>query len=156
MKYYFKNDEANAKTFEFGWFRSGDEGFFRYDKRKNKYFFITGRLKELIIRGGVNISTLEVDEVISGCEFAQAGICVGFENDWYGEEVGALILLKDDIKESEELKSKILEYFKTKLPAYKAPKVVLFTDTIPVTSTGKYQRNKVKHLFQKYKETQFK
>lgn len=156
MKYYFKNDEANAKTFEFGWFRSGDEGFFRYDKRKNKYFFITGRIKELIIRGGVNISTLEVDEVISGCEFAQAGICVGFENDWYGEEVGALIQLKEGVKESDELKVKILDYFRTKLPAYKSPKVVIFTDTIPVTSTGKYQRNKVKHLFKEFKETQFK
>jgi len=156
MKYYFKNDEANKKTFEFGWFRSGDEGFFRYDRHKNKYFFITGRLKELIIRGGVNISTLEVDEVISGSEYVQAGICVGFENDWYGEEVGALIQLKDGIKEIEELKSKILEYFRTKLPAYKSPKVVIFTDTIPVTSTGKYQRNKVKHLFKEFKETQFK
>jgi len=42
------------------------------------------------------------------------------------------------------------------LPAYKSPKVVIFTDTIPVTSTGKYQRNKVKHLFKEFKETQFK
>lgn len=156
MKYYFNNPEANKKTFEFGWFRSGDEGFFKYDRNKNKYFFITGRLKELIIRGGVNISTLEVDEVISGCEYAQAGICVGFENDWYGEEVGALILLNEGVEPSEELKKKILEYFKSKLPAYKAPKVILFTDTIPVTSTGKYQRNKVKHLFTEFKTTQFK
>lgn len=156
MKYYFNNDEANKKTFEFGWFRSGDEGFFKFDRKKNKYFFITGRIKELIIRGGVNISTLEVDEVISGCEFVQAGICVGFENDWYGEEVGALIQLKSEVKESEDLKIKILDYFKTKLPAYKSPKVVIFSDTIPVTSTGKYQRNKVKHLFTEFKTTQFK
>jgi long-chain acyl-CoA synthetase len=156
MKYYFNNDEANKKTFEFGWFRSGDEGFFKFDRKKNKYFFITGRIKELIIRGGVNISTLEVDEVISGCEYIQAGICVGFENDWYGEEVGALVLLNEGVKESEELKKKILEYFRSKLPAYKAPKVVIFSDTIPVTSTGKYQRNKVKHLFAEFKGMQFK
>lgn len=156
MKYYFNNDEANKKTFEFGWFRSGDEGFFRYDRHKNKYFFITGRIKELIIRGGVNISTLEVDEVISQCEFVRAGICVGFENDWYGEEVGALILLNEGVQPTEELKGKILEYFRSKLPAYKSPKVIIFSDAIPVTSTGKYQRNKVKHLFSEFKTTQFK
>ncbi|MBX7047069.1 MAG: acyl--CoA ligase [Ignavibacteria bacterium] len=156
MKFYFNNDEANKKTFEFGWFRSGDEGFFRYDRHKNKYFFITGRIKELIIRGGVNISTLEVDEVISQCEFVRAGICVGFENDWYGEEVGALILLKEDVQPTEELKGKILKYFRSKLPAYKSPKVIIFSDAIPVTSTGKYQRNKVKHLFSEFKTTQFK
>lgn len=156
MKYYFNNDEANKKTFEFGWFRSGDEGFFRYDRQKNKYFFITGRIKELIIRGGVNISTLEVDEVISQCEFVRAGICVGFENDWYGEEVGALILLKEGLKPTEDLKKNILEYFRSRLPAYKSPKVVIFSDTIPVTSTGKYQRNKVKNLFTEFKTTQFK
>ncbi len=156
MKYYFKNDEANKKTFEFGWFRSGDEGFFKLDGRKNKYFFITGRIKELIIRGGVNISTLEVDEVISGSEEVQAGICVGFENDWYGEEVGALILLNEGVKPTEETKKKILDYFRTKLPAFKTPKVIVFSDTIPVTSTGKYQRNKVKHLFSEHKTTQFK
>jgi len=156
MKYYFNNDEANKKTFEFGWFRSGDEGFFRLDRQKNKYFFITGRIKELIIRGGVNISTLEVDEVISQCEYVRAGICVGFENDWYGEEVGALILLNEGTEPTEDLKKKILEYFRSKLPAYKSPKVIIFSDTIPVTSTGKYQRNKVKHLFVDYKEQQFK
>ncbi|MBS1514015.1 MAG: acyl--CoA ligase [Bacteroidetes bacterium] len=156
MKYYFNNDNANKKTFEFGWFRSGDEGFFRFDRFKNKYFFITGRIKELIIRGGVNISTLEVDEVISQCEFVRAGICVGFENDWYGEEVGALILLNEGVQPTEELKGKILKYFRSKLPAYKSPKVIIFSDAIPVTSTGKYQRNKVKHLFSEFKTTQFK
>ena len=51
MKYYDQNPEANAKTFEFGWFRSGDEGFYKKDAHGRKYFFITGRIKELIIRG---------------------------------------------------------------------------------------------------------
>ena len=48
-----------------------------------KYFFITGRLKELIIRGGVNISPLEIDEVLSGINGVKAGIAVAFDNDWY-------------------------------------------------------------------------
>ena len=99
---------------------------------------------------------MEVDEVISQCEFVRAGICVGFENDWYGEEVGALILLNEGVQPTEELKRKILKYFRSKLPAYKSPKVIIFSDAIPVTSTGKYQRNKVKHLFSEFKTTQFK
>lgn len=159
MKYYYNNDEVNRKTFEFGWFRSGDEGFFKYDGEGRKNFFITGRIKELIIRGGVNISPLEIDEVISSAEFVKAGIAVGFDNDWYGEEVGALVMLKEGIPSTaneEDIKKKIMEYCRKNLPFYKSPKVVIISDSIPVTSTGKYQRNKVKHLFGNFKEVQFK
>ena len=80
MKYYDENSEANDKTFEFGWFRSGDEGFFIYDEKGNKYFFITGRLKELIIRGGVNIAPLEIDEVLMSISEIKSAIAVGFDN----------------------------------------------------------------------------
>lgn len=156
MKYYDENPEANDKTFEFGWFRSGDEGFYIYDESGRKYFFITGRLKELIIRGGVNIAPLEIDEVLMSIPEVKSAIAVGFDNDWYGEEVGALVLLKDNFTPSDDLKIKIISFCKEKLPAYKAPKVVVFSDSIPVTSTGKYQRNKVKHLFSEFKSGQYK
>lgn len=159
MKYYFDNDEVNEKTFEFGWFRSGDEGFFKYDNKGRKYFFITGRIKELIIRGAVNISPLEIDEVISKIEFVKSGIAVGFENDWYGEEVGALVMLKENNlpdEQKEKYKNEIIIQCREHLPFFKSPKVVVFSDSIPVTSTGKYQRNKVKDLFKEWKEEQFK
>lgn len=157
MKCYYDNDEVNRVTFEFGWFRSGDEGFFKYDRDGRKNFFITGRIKELIIRGAVNISPLEIDEVLSRIDFVKSGIAVGFDNDWYGEEVGALVMLKEGVAEEEdELIRKVLEHCRKNLPFFKTPKVVIFADSIPVTSTGKYQRNKVKHLFSEYKEKQFK
>jgi len=156
MKYYDENPEANDKTFEFGWFRSGDEGFYINDEKGRKYFFITGRIKELIIRGGVNIAPLEIDEVLMSLPEVKAGIAVGFDNDWYGEEVGALVLLRDGISADDEMKGYILKKCKEKLPAYKSPKVVIFSDSIPVTSTGKYQRNKVKHLFSEFKSGQYK
>lgn len=156
MKYYDENSEANDKTFEFGWFRSGDEGFFVNDEKEKKYFFITGRLKELIIRGGVNIAPLEIDEVLMSIPEVKSAIAVGFDNDWYGEEVGALVLLKENIAGSDEVKERIIKHCREKLPAYKSPKVVVFSDSIPVTSTGKYQRNKVKHLFAEFKTGQFK
>ena len=159
MKYYFNNDEVNEKTFEFGWFRSGDEGFFKYDNKGRKYFFITGRIKELIIRGAVNISPLEIDEVISKIEIVKSGIAVGFENDWYGEEVGALVMLKENNltdEQKEKYKREIIIQCREHLPFFKSPKVVVFSESIPVTSTGKYQRNKVKDLFKEWKEVQFK
>jgi acyl-CoA synthetase (AMP-forming)/AMP-acid ligase II len=159
MKYYDANPDANARTFEFSWFRSGDEGFYKKDTQGRKYFFITGRIKELIIRGGVNIAPLEIDEVLMSLPEVKAGIAVGFENDWYGEEVGALVLLKDDAlsqKTEDEVKSSIIKQCREKLPLFKSPKVVVLSDTIPVTSTGKYQRNKVKHLFEEFKKIQFK
>ncbi len=153
MKGYYNNQEANLKAFEKGWFHSGDEGFFQQDEQGRKFFFITGRLKELIIRGGVNISPLEIDEVLNRIKGVRAAIAVGFENDWYGEEVGALVQLLPD---AELTKEDILRQCAEKLPFSKQPKVVVFSDEIPVTSTGKYQRNKVKHLFEAWKSVQFK
>lgn len=152
MRGYDANPTANADAFAHGWFRSGDEGFRIYDERWGHFYFITGRLKELIIRGGVNLAPLEIDEVINRAPGVQAGICVGFENNMYGEEVGALVIREHD----EVTESQILEYCQQHLPYSKSPKVVLFTDQLPVTSTGKYQRNKVKHIFAQWKDTQFR
>jgi long-chain acyl-CoA synthetase len=152
MKYYFQNPQANGEAFAHGWFRSGDEGFFQFDDQGRRFFFITGRLKEIIIRGGVNISPFEIDEVLMGMPGVHAGIAVAFENDWYGEEVGAFVKLKAGI----ELKaSDVIAYCMKSLPFSKAPKVVIFGDDMPVTSTGKYQRSKCKDLFAAWKGVQF-
>lgn len=152
MKEYYQNPDANEKTFAHNWFRSGDEGFFKRDAAGREFFFITGRLKELIIRGGVNLAPLEIDEILAQSPGVKAGICVGFENDFYGEEVGALVI-PDSADASKEA---ILEHCLTAMPFSKAPKVVVFTDALPVTSTGKYQRNSVKHLFGEWKTAQFR
>lgn len=153
MMGYYNNQEANEETFKHGWFRSGDEGFYVKDEQGRPFFFITGRLKELIIRGGVNLAPLEIDEVINKAPGVKSGIAVGFENDWYGEEVGAYIELEDGAQENEEA---ILKYCKKHLPHSKTPKVIVFGNQIPVTSTGKYQRRKVTHLFKQWKDVQFR
>lgn len=153
MKGYFNDRNANESAFKNGWFRSGDEGFIKKDENGSPYFFITGRLKELIIRGGINLAPLEIDEVINKAPGVKAGISVGFENDWYGEEVGAYVQLKEG---AEKDRQAILDYCQHHLPFSKAPKVVVFGEELPVTSTGKYQRLKVVHLFEKWKSVQFK
>jgi long-chain acyl-CoA synthetase len=153
MKYYFKRPEANADTFKYGWFRSGDEGFYRMGPDGRPYFFITGRIKELIIRGGVNYSPFDIDEVLNAIPGVKAAMAVGFENDFYGEEVGAYVQLEPGANLTEE---DILRACRKVLPFAKSPKVVVFGDTFPVTSTGKYQRNKLKPLFEQWKSTQFR
>ncbi len=153
MQCYFKRPDANKDTFAYGWFRSGDEGFYRKGEDGRDYFFITGRLKELIIRGGINYSTFEIDEVINRAPGVKAAMAVGFENSFYGEEVGAYVMLEEGATTTE---IEVLAHCAEALPFTKRPKVVVFGYTFPVTSTGKYQRNKLKPLFEQWRETQFR
>ena len=153
MKYYYNRPDANAETFKHGWFRTGDEGFFKIGPDGRQYFFITGRLKELIIRGGVNISPFEVEEVMNNIEGVKVGLAIAFDNDWYSEDVGAYVVLDEGAELSEK---QIIDACLKTLPFAKCPKVIKFGAEIPVTSTGKYQRLKLKSLFDEYKEVQFK
>ncbi|HLB01155.1 MAG TPA: AMP-binding protein, partial [Bacteroidota bacterium] len=153
MRRYFASDEMNEPTFAHGWFRSGDEGFFLTDGAGRPYFFITGRLKELIIRGGTNISPFEIDEVLMNIPGVRAGLAVGFDNDWYGEEVGAYVQRAPGSKITPE---EIIGHCRKALPYFTCPKVVVFGNDIPVTSTGKYQRSKLRPLFIQWKASQFR
>lgn len=153
MKEYFKRPDANKETFKNGWFRSGDEGFFKCDDKGRTYFFITGRIKEVIIRGGINISPLEIDEVLNSIPGIARGIAVGFESKWYGDEVGACVQLEAGSNLTE---GDIIKKCAGRLTFFKRPKKILFVSEIPVTSTGKYQRNRMKHLFEPYKDVQFR
>ncbi|HEY7530751.1 MAG TPA: class I adenylate-forming enzyme family protein [Gemmatimonadota bacterium] len=148
MKGYHARPDANAETFAHGWFRSGDEGF-----RRDGHYFITGRLKELIIRGGVNLSPLEIDEVLNRIPGVAAGLAVGFANDWYGEEVGAYVKRVPGEPISAET---VLRACAERLPFPKRPKVVVFGDAVPVTSTGKYQRRRLLELFEPWRAVQFR
>ncbi len=152
MNGYFKRPEANAEAFAHGWFRSGDEGFYELDAEGRAFFFITGRIKELIIRGGVNLSPFEIDEVLSSLPGVRCGLAVGFEHRWYGEEVGAYIVPEDGATLDADA---ILRAARARLPFHKSPKVVVFGTDIPVTSTGKYQRNKLKAYFEPWRDVQF-
>lgn len=153
MTGYDRNDAANDDAFAHGWFRSGDEGFKLRGGDGRDYFFITGRLKELIIRGGVNVSPLEIDEVLMNLPGVKAGVSVGFENDMYGEEIGAYVVLEDGAAQDADA---ILAACAAALPHHKRPKVVVFGTEVPVTSTGKYQRNKLKPLFREWRGAQFR
>lgn len=150
---YFQRPDANLETFKHGWFRSGDEGFYQLDEHGRKFFFITGRIKELINRGGVKYSPFEIEEVLLQIPGVKVGLAVAFDNDWYGEEVGAYIVAEEGAGVDAE---QVLAHCRAQMPFAKAPKVVKFGTQVPVTTTGKYQRLRLRELFLEHKTTQFK
>ena len=130
---YENNPEANALSFTGGWFRTGDQGYFDADG----YLKITGRLKEIINRGGEKISPLEVDNVLMEHPAIQQVVTFAVADKLLGEEVGAAIVLADGAALNEaELKS----YANQHLAKFKIPRHIRFVDEIPKGATGKLQR----------------
>ncbi|GMY30294.1 oxalate--CoA ligase-like [Fagus crenata] len=139
-KGYKNNPEANKTGFQFGWFHTGDIGFFDSDG----YLHLVGRIKELINRGGEKISPIEVDAVLlSHPDVAQA-VAFGVPDDKYGEEINCAIIPREgsNIDEGE-----VLQFCKKNLAAFKVPKKVFITDSLPKTATGKIQRRFVAEHF---------
>jgi long-chain acyl-CoA synthetase len=153
MKYYYQRPDANRETFKFGWFRSGDEGFYEVDGQGREFIFITGRLKELINRGGVKFSPFDIEEVLLQLPGVKVGLAVAFENDYFGEEVGAYVVLQDGAALTE---AEVIAHCRVRMSFEKSPKVVIFGTEIPVTSTGKYQRLRLQDRFAAWKQTQFR
>ncbi|XP_057952306.1 probable CoA ligase CCL9 [Malania oleifera] len=139
-KGYKNNPEANKSAFQFGWFHTGDVGFLDSDG----YLHLVGRIKELINRGGEKISPIEVDAVlVSHPDIAQA-VAFGVPDDKYGEEINCAVIPREgsDIDEAE-----VQRFCKKNLAAFKVPKKVFFTDSLPKTASGKLQRRIVAEHF---------
>jgi long-chain acyl-CoA synthetase len=154
MQGYFRNEEANAKTFQFGVLQTGDEGFMALDGQGRPFFFIVGRIKELIERGGEMFSTFEIDALLRQVPGVENALAYGFKSQKLGQEIGAVIERQPDAKLEE---ADVQAWFKGKgVPWEKSPKVVKFVDAIPKTATGKDQRLRFAPLFEDLYETQFK
>jgi len=133
MSGYENNPKANGEAFTNGWFRTGDQGIMDDEG----YVSITGRLKEIINRGGEKISPREVDEVLM--DHPAVGQCVTFAlpHDKLGEEVAAVVVLREGMAATE---AEIREFAAKKLADFKVPKKILFRPEIPKGATGKLQR----------------
>ncbi|XP_073124993.1 probable CoA ligase CCL9 [Henckelia pumila] len=137
---YKNNPDANKSAFEFGWFHTGDVGFFDSDG----YLHLVGRIKELINRGGEKISPIEVDAVLlSHPEIAQA-VAFGVPDDKYGEEINCAVIPREESNVDE---AEVSRFCKKNLAAFKVPKKVFITDSLPKTATGKIQRRIVAEHF---------
>src|ERR1700693_1244021 len=133
---YENNPEANAKSFTDGWFRTGDQGFLDADG----YLTLTGRIKELINRGGEKIGPREIDEVLLSHPAVAEAVAFGVPHPTWGEEVEAAIVLKEG---SDTGAAEVLAFCKERLADYKRPKKIYITKAIPRTATGKIQRGAV-------------
>jgi acyl-CoA synthetase (AMP-forming)/AMP-acid ligase II len=130
---YLGNDEANASSFRDGWFRTGDIGVL-----DDGYLYLKGRLKEMIIRGGDNISPAEIDEVLLSHPAVSEAVCFGVDDDKYGQVVEAAVVLSETVTEQE-----LRAYCRRSLAAFKVPSKIRSVDAIPRTPTGKVQRRLV-------------
>jgi acyl-CoA synthetase (AMP-forming)/AMP-acid ligase II len=130
---YESNPSANAEAFTHGWFRTGDQGQMDADG----YVSLTGRLKEIINRGGEKISPREVDEVVMDHPAVQQVVCFGMPHPKLGEEVAAVVVVREGMALTEH---ELQTYVATRLADFKVPKKVLFMAEIPKGATGKLQR----------------
>src|SRR5262245_56349080 len=140
MHGYRNNPDANASSFTNGYFRTGDQGVLDADG----YLTLTGRLKELINRGGEKISPLEVDAVLLEHPAVAEAVSCALPDPKYGEEVHGAVVLK-----SEATADDLVAFCRDRLADFKVPKKIHITDALPRTATGKIQRRHVSAHFVK-------
>jgi len=136
MKEYYRNPKATEETLRRGWLHTGDLGY----QDADGYFFIVGRKKEMIIRGGENIYPKEIEEVLYKHPAVLDAAVVGIPDKVWGEEVGAFIVTKPGMSITEQ---EIIAYCQDRLAKYKCPRQVFFRDSLPKTATGKIQKRKI-------------
>jgi acyl-CoA synthetase (AMP-forming)/AMP-acid ligase II len=131
IREYENNPEATAKSFFGDWFRTGDQGILDAEG----YLTLTGRIKELINRGGEKIAPREIDEVLLTHPAVAEAVCFGVPHPAWGEEVAAAVVLKGEATEAE-----IVAHCRARLAEFKCPKKIYVVEAIPRTATGKIQR----------------
>jgi acyl-CoA synthetase (AMP-forming)/AMP-acid ligase II len=133
---YENNPEANARALVNGWFRTGDEGYLDEDC----YLHLTGRIKDIIIRGGENVAPHEVDEVLLRHPAVAAAVTFPVAHPTLGEEVAAAVVLHEENGATE---AALLRHCRECLAEYKCPKKIYLVESIPTTATGKIRRRAV-------------
>jgi len=140
MKGYYNRPEATADAFDAnGWLRSGDLGI----KDERGYYRITGRIKDIIIRGGENIYPREIEDFLYQLEGIKDVQVVAVPSPKYGEDVGAFIICQDGVTLTEEI---VKDFCRGKIARHKIPRYVFFIDNFPMTGSRKIQKFKLKEL----------
>ncbi len=143
MKGYYKMPEATAKTIDKdNWLHTGDLAIMD----ENGYCKITGRIKDMIIRGGENIYPREIEEFLYTNPKVKDVQVVGVPDEKYGEEVAAFIQLKDSVKATD---TEIITFCKDQISYHKIPRYIFFVDEYPTTASGKIQKYKLRDLAKK-------
>lgn len=147
MKGYYGNPEATALAIDKdGWLHSGDLAV----KTREGFYRITGRIKDMIIRGGENIYPREIENFLYQLPQIEMVEVAGIADKKYGEIVGAFIKLKSDTKLTQE---EVQEYCRGKIARFKIPQHVIFVDDFPKTASGKIQKYKLREMGAEFVKT---
>ena len=136
---YYQNESLYNKVVIDGWFHTGDLG-----EKNNKKFYFTDRKKDLIIKGGINIVPMEVEEAIYLHPFVAECVVVGKFSKIHGEEIIAVVVKTDNAPEDVQLNQEIKDYCKKRLSSYKVPSKVFFWVSLPKTASKKLIRREVR------------
>ncbi|MCJ1481481.1 hypothetical protein MMC06_001640 [Schaereria dolodes] len=149
-KGYLNNPEANKSSFtKEGFFRTGDQG----KQDEDGYVIITGRIKELINKGGEKISPIELDNVVAQHQSIGEAVSFAIPDQMYGQDIGLAVVLKDGKKMTvDELRT----WVASKVAKFKVPKKIYFTKNMPKTATGKVQRRMVAEAMLKQEQPKAK
>ena len=140
MKGYYNNPEATREVIDKnGYLHSGDLG----TKDENGYYRITGRIKDMIIRGGENIYPREIEEFLYHLDGVKDIQVAAVPSNKYGEEIGAFIICKEGMTLTED---EVKDFCRGKIARHKIPKYVFFVHEFPMTGSGKIQKFKLKSL----------
>ena len=139
MKEYYKNSEETKKSFHNDWLLTGDLGLMDEDQ----YVFVRGRIKELIIKGGENISPREIDDVLYQHKDIVEAAAFAMPCEHYGEKIEAGVVLKEG---SSITSDQVVEHCKTLIGEFKSPSKIHFLNELPKGPSGKIQRFKIKNL----------
>ena len=140
MKGYYRNPEATAEVLSDGWLKTGDLGHFD----EQGYLYIVDRVKDMIIRGGMNIYSAQVEQVIAAMDAVQEVAVIGLEEPTWGQEVLAVV----EVKPGHTLEAKaVIDFCREHLAAYKCPKYVRFVEALPKTAIGKVRKHELAAQF---------
>ncbi len=145
MQGYWKREKETEAIFHDGWMHTGDLGYMD----EKGYFYIADRSKDLIVASGFNVYPREVEEVLYRHEAIQEAAVVGVPDEYRGENVAAVIVLKAGFAPSDEVRASIIAHCKRDLTAYKVPKIVEFRDDLPKSLIGKVLRREVREMLKK-------
>jgi len=139
MKGYWNRPEETANAVRNGWLHTGDVGYVDTDG----YYWITDRKKDLIIKGGENISPRTIEEVLYRCPGVSEAAVIGVRDDKYGEEIKAFVVLRPGEKASAD---EILDFCRTRLSSFLMPKYIVFLDTMPRNLPGKILKSALREM----------
>jgi len=137
---YYKNPEATARAFHGNWFRTGD--LFRQDERG--YFYIVGRVKDMIRRSGENIAAREVEEVVLRIQGISEAACVPVADARRGEEIKLLVVLQPEVSTKELTPAMILDHCRARLAPFKVPRYITYAQALPKTASNKVAKGELR------------